>query len=352
MTPERVLPQWDGELTSVRYDEDTNAWFVIAVHSTRLGPASGGTRAMVYPRLEDAIADARRLAGAMTMKMAVTGLPMGGGKSVIALPAPRAQLSDATWQRILEIHAANLTLFGGSYTTGPDIGTSSRDMDVLRGLTPHVFGRSPEAGGPGSSADATALGVFAAIEASVEEAGLPGLTGLRVLVQGLGAVGAIVAELAADAGAQLIVADIDDTRCEVFARRRGAAIVPIEAVTKTECDVLVPCATGGLIDAIVASTVPCRIIAGAANNLIAEPEAAQILRDRGIVLAPDYVANAGGAVHLVGREVLGWSAEQVTTRTLKIKDSLTEIFADSRTNNITSVEAAERAAQRTLAAAR
>jgi leucine dehydrogenase len=344
-----VLPRWDGELTSVRYDEETGAWFVIAVHSTKLGPASGGTRAMVYPRLDDAIADAQRLAGAMTMKMAVTGLPMGGGKSVIALPVQRAELSDATWRRILEIHAANLALFHGSYTTGPDIGTNSRDMDVIRAITPHVFGCSAEIGGPGSSAGATALGVYAAVEAGVEEAGLSGVAGLRVLIQGLGAVGAIVADLAADAGAKLLVADIEESRCKAVAERHGAAIVPIDAVTTTACDVLVPCATGGLIDAAVASTVQCSVIAGAANNLLVEPDVARILRDRGIVLAPDYVANAGGAVHLVGREVLGWTPEQVTARTLKIRDTLADIFTDARVHDITSVEAAGRAARRALA---
>jgi leucine dehydrogenase len=347
-----TLPEWDGELTSVRHDARTGAWFVIAVHSTTLGPASGGTRAMVYPELGDAVADARRLARAMTMKMAVAGLPMGGGKSVIALPAPRAELDDATWQRILEIHAANLELLGGSYTTGPDIGTGSADMDVLRSRTAHVLGRSAQTGGPGSSADATALGVLAAIEASVEEAGLDDVSGLRVLVQGLGAVGAGVADLAAEAGAKLVVTDVDGARCARAAERHAADVVAPAAVTTTACDVLVPCATGGLIDSAVAATVPCSVIAGAANNQLADAGAARVLRDRGIVLAPDYVANAGGAVHLVGREVLGWTAEQVSVRTLRIGDTLRGIFEDARVNGITSVEAAERAALRALAAGR
>ena len=149
MDIETVLPSWDGELCSVRFDQETGAWFVIAVHSTRLGPASGGTRAMVYPSVGDAVADATRLAAAMTTKMAVAGLPMGGGKSVIALPAPRAALDGARWRRILQINAANVHKFGGTYTTGPDIGTSSADMDILRETTPFAFGRSAATGGPG-----------------------------------------------------------------------------------------------------------------------------------------------------------------------------------------------------------
>lgn len=340
-----ALPEWDGELTSVRYDRGTGAWFVIGVHSTRLGPASGGTRAMVYPSPGDAVADARRLAGAMTLKMAVAGLPMGGGKSVIALPAPRAELGEATWRRIIEVHAANLELLGGNYTTGPDVGTCSADMDVLAGLTPHVFGRSVAAGGPGSSGPMTALGVFAAIRAGAAEAGFDGVDGLRVLVQGLGAV---VARLAADAGAKLIVTDVDPARCAAAADELGAEVVDTGAVTTRECDVLVPCATGGLITAEVAATLPTAVVAGAANNLLADPYAAEVLRRRGIVHAPDFVANAGGAIHLVGREVLGWSADAVADRTRAIGDTLTGVFADARTHGTTTVTAAQDLAARTL----
>ena len=273
MDIETVLPSWDGELCSVRFDRETGAWFVIAVHSTRLGPASGGTRAMVYPSVGDAVADATRLAAAMTTKMAVAGLPMGGGKSVIVLPAPRAALGDDRWRRILRIHAENVQKLGGTYTTGPDIGTSSADMDVLRETTPFAFGRSAATGGPGSGAPATALGVFTAVRAAVAEAGLGdgngGVAGLRLLVQGLGAVGARVAELAAEAGADLLVADVDPERCAAAAAR-GARVVSPAEVTRTRCDVLVPCATGGLIDARVARTLPCAVVAGAANNQLAD----------------------------------------------------------------------------------
>ncbi|MBN9737053.1 MULTISPECIES: Glu/Leu/Phe/Val dehydrogenase family protein [unclassified Pseudonocardia] len=342
-----ALPEWDGELTSVRHDPETGAWFVIGVHSTRLGPASGGTRAMVYADVDAAVADARRLAGAMTLKMAAAGLPMGGGKSVIALPAPRASLGDAAWRRILELHAANLNLLGGNYTTGPDVGTGSADMDTLRALTPHAFGRSVAAGGPGSSAPTTALGVFAAVTAAVDEAGLDGLDGLRVLVQGLGAVGADVARLAADAGAKLIVTDVDPDRCAAAADAFGAEVIGTADVLTRECDVLVPCATGGLLSTATAATVPCAVVAGAANNLLADDGAAEVLRRRGITYAPDFVANAGGAIHLVGREVLGWGAERVAERTRAIGDTLAAVFADARELGVTTVAAAERVAART-----
>jgi leucine dehydrogenase len=350
MDIESVLPAWDGELCSVRFDPETGAWFVIAVHSTRLGPASGGTRAMVYPSVGDAVADATRLAAAMTTKMAVAGLPMGGGKSVIALPAPRPALGSARWRRILQLHAANVQELRGTYTTGPDIGTDSADMDVLRETTPFAFGRSTARGGPGSGAPTTALGVFAAVRAAVAEAGLGdgGVAGLRVLVQGLGAVGVRVAELAAEAGAELLVADVDQERCAAAAAG-GARVVSPTEVTRTGCDVLVPCATGGLIDVRVARALPCAVVAGAANNQLAEAEAALVLARRGIVYAPDFVANAGGAIHLVGREVLGWSEDQVTRRTLQIGQTLRRLFADARTYGITPEHAAHDLAARRLA---
>ena len=166
-------------------------------------------------------------------------------------------------------------------------------------------------------------------------------------MQGLGAVGARVAELAAEAGAELLVADVDPKRCRAAAAR-GARVVSPAEVTRTRCDVLVPCATGGLIDARVARTLPCAVVAGAANNQLADADAARVLTRRGIVYAPDFVANAGGAIHLVGREVLGWTEDQVTRRTLQIGQTLRRVFADARTYGITTEQAAHDLAARRL----
>ena len=340
MNSDIVLEPWAGELTAVRYDEETGAHFVIAIHSTHVGPAAGGTRAMVYPDVTAAAADARRLAEAMTLKMAVTGLPMGGGKSVIALPAPRHELAQAMWQRVLDQHAENLRLLRGSYWTGPDVGTTSDDMDALGRGTDFVFGRSAQAGGPGSSAEETAVGVFAAVRAAACEAGFADLRGRRVLIQGLGAVGSRVAEFTLDAGASLAVADVDPQRSAPFAAK-GAEQVATDAVTSTECDILVPCATGGLVTSAVAETIPCAVIAGAANNVLGDKHAARVLQRRGVVYAPDFVANAGGAIHLVGREVLGWSEQEVHSRSLEIGRTLETIFKEARAGDL-STEAAAR----------
>lgn len=338
---------WQGELTCIRHDQDSGAWFVIALDSTRRGPAAGGTRAMTYPSLGDAVADASQLASAMTLKMAITDLPMGGGKSVLVLPRPRAELDEATWRRILELHAANLESLGGSYVTGPDVGTSSRDMDLLGRSTAHVFGRSLDAGGAGSSAEMTAHGVFAAIKAATTEAGRPDLPGQRVLVQGLGAVGARVADLVAAQGAELLVTDVDPARCTSF-QDLGAHVVAPDQATSTACDVFVPCATGGVIDITIARSLPAAVVAGAANNVLTERAAAAVLGQRGVVYAPDFVANAGGAVHLVGREVLGWSAETVQRRTAQLGDTLHKIFSDARARDVTTDQAARDLARERL----
>lgn len=339
MHVEQPLEEWDGELSCVRHDRQTGAWLVVAVHSTLLGPAAGGTRAMQYSSPGQAVADATRLAAAMTLKMAVAGLPMGGGKSVIALPPTKVAVDGVSWHRLLDLHAATLERLGGTYWTGPDVGTGSSDMDVLRRTTRYAFGASPAFGGPGSSAPATAAGVFAAIRAASAEAGFDGLDGRRVLVQGMGAVGSRVGELVADAGAELLVTDIDPARCR-SAADRGAQFVEAACATRTVCDILVPCATGGVVDAAAARTVPCAVIAGAANNPLVGDETVAILADRGIVYAPDFVANAGGAIHLVGREVLGWTAEQVHDRTAAIGATLQTVFAAARDRGITSEQAA------------
>jgi leucine dehydrogenase len=339
---------WDGELTTVRYDRESDAWFLIGVHSTALGPAAGGTRAMEYDSLDAAATDVTKLASAMTLKMSVAGLPMGGGKSVIALPAPRREIAPETWSRILSIHAQNLNKLGGNYWTGPDVNTSSADMDTLGDTTKFVFGRSTEKGGSGSSADNTAVGVYYSLLATAEAAGLgSSLRGHRVLVQGLGAVGNRLAELVRDDGAELIVSDVDASRVSAWADS-GADVVPTESVTATPCDLFAPCATGGIIDEAIAERIPCTAIAGAANNPLTSPAVADVLAERGIVYAPDFVSNGGGAIHLVGYEVLGWPEETVDARIRGIGDTLREVYQEAKDRGVSTEQAARSLAHRRI----
>lgn len=343
--------RWDGELTLIRHDSLTGTSFVIRVDSLQLGQAAGGTRAAQYESFADAVDEAGRLAAAMTLKMAVSNLPMGGGKSVIALPAPRRSLDEATWHRILALHAENIDKLNGTYWTGPDVNTTAADMDILNRTTEFVFGRSIERGGAGSSADNTAAGVFEAMKATAHHCGLGDLAGRTVLVQGLGAVGGRVATLAAEAGAVLVVCDVVPERLE-WARQCGWSVVPREAAVSTPCDIFSPCALGGVIDRTIAAQLPATAVVGAANNILADESAGAILRERGIAYAPDFVANAGGAFHLVGHEVLGWSDETVAGRTKGIGDTLAQVFSISEANGISTDSAARILARQRAEAAR
>jgi len=338
---------WDGELTVTRHDRETGVSFIIRLDSTRLGPAAGGTRAAQYASLGEALDDAGRLAGAMTLKMAVSNLPMGGGKSVIALPAPRNEIDQGTWKRILTLHAENIDTLAGNYWTGPDVNTNSSDMDVLNDTTEFVFGRSAARGGAGSSASNTSLGVFEAMKATAMHRGLGTLDGLTVLVQGLGAVGGGLAVLASQAGARLLVSDTDPERL-AWARQLGHAVVGNDDVLTTPCDIFAPCAMGGVLDSAVARELPASAVVGAANNVLADDEAGEILHKRDVLYAPDFVANAGGAFHLVGREVLGWSEETVGARTRRIGDTLAEVYSLAESEDIDTDRAARILARRRI----
>jgi leucine dehydrogenase len=341
--------RWDGEMTMTRHDPETGASFVIRVDTTRLGQAAGGTRAAQYPSLAEALEDAGKLAEAMTLKMAVSGLPMGGGKSVIALPAPRHEIDPLAWRRILQLHAENIDRLNGTYWTGPDVNTDSNDMDVLNETTEFVFGGSADRGGAGSSAANTALGVFEAMKATAAHAGLGALDGLTILIQGLGAVGGQLATFASKAGARLLVCDTDLQRL-AWARQFGCAAVGPEDVFTTPCDIFAPCAMGGVLDSATAAWLPASAVVGAANNILADERAAAILRDRGLLYAPDFVTNVGGAFHLVGREVLGWGDDTVAQHTSRIGDTLIEVFRISEDGDITTDAAARILADRRMKA--
>lgn len=349
---EKLLSEmWDGDYFVVRREPISGAVLIVAVHSTALGPAAGGTRAMTYGSFEDAAGDAARLARAMTFKMAMAGLPMGGGKSVIWLHSPRAETGEADWQRILALHAGTLETLQGQYWTGPDVNTSSADMDVLRRTTRYAFGASPAMGGSGSSAHDTAVGVFVGIGATLEAAGLGrSVAGRRILVQGAGAVGHDLAEQCLAAGAEVLVADLDPARLADLAAA-GAEVVDAERVPLVPCDVYAPCATGGTVTVEVAERLECRAVAGAANNPLADEAAADVLAARGILYAPDYVINAGGAVHLIGHEVLGWTDAEVAAHLEEIGRTLDTVFARAaRSGASTDATARSLATERMVAA--
>jgi leucine dehydrogenase len=344
-----LLEGWDGEEVAVRFDRDLATWMLVCVHSTRLGPACGGTRMKSYAEPGDALRDGLRLSGAMTAKNAVAGLPLGGGKAVLAVP----EVPQGDRRRELFLRYGDLVRsLGGTYVTACDMNTSERDMNVVGERCPYVFGRSVANGGSGSSAPATAAGVFHGIRASVAHAfGSPDLEGRTVLVQGVGSVGRILARQLGQAGARVSVSDVDRARAIEAAEALGAENVAAEDAFRTRCDVFSPNATGGILSSETIPELRCRIVAGAANNQLARPEDAELFGPLGILYAPDYVINAGGIIHLASLELFGEDEAQRDERLLGIGEALTEVFEAAAAESLSTGAAAELIVERRLATA-
>lgn len=349
---DELLAAWDGEEVVVHRDQPTDSWMLIGVHSTVLGPAMGGTRMTSYPRPGDALDDVLRLSDAMTWKQALADVPFGGGKAVVAVrDVPRRGSPER--RALLLRYAELIDSLHGTYVTAADMNTGEEDMNTIGERTTHVLGRSRGRGGSGDPGAATALGVFHGIEATIRHVdGTDDLTGRRVLVQGLGSVGSKLAEHLRDAGATLLVADVDATRAERIAGELGATPVPPQEVVATACDVLAPCATGRVLTETTIRHLRCRIVAGAANNQLGVPADGERLRDAGIVYAPDFVINAGGVIHLAGYERLGWDDATMAKRLEAIGDTLEDVYESAARDGISTAAAADRMARARVEAAR
>ncbi len=260
---------------------------LMAIHDTRLGPAFGGIRRWVYESPAQALADAQRLASNMTLKCAIAGIPGGGGKSVIM---QHPGLDREAAYRCLAQH---VQLMGGRYFTGPDVGTSAEDLQVMARHT--AFVASPQT--VGNLAQPTAVGVFAGVQAVAQRLGFGDLQGMKVVVQGLGEVGARLAQMLATAGAQLYLADLHPDRAAQLASKLGGQEVAADEVLAIPCDIFAPCALGGVIQQGKVQQLQARAIAGSANNVLASPAAGEELFQRGILYAPDFVINAGALVY-------------------------------------------------------
>ncbi len=298
---------------------------IVAVHDTRLGPALGGCRFIHYDTEEEALIDALRLARGMTYKAALAGIAHGGGKAVLV--RPRGQFDRAALFRAFGRFVDDL---GGHYITAEDSGTGIEDMEIVRSVTKHVTGVKPERGGSGDPSPFTALGVRRGIEACVKLVlGKDDLSGVRVAVQGIGHVGYHLCRELAALGAELVVADIDPLKAERAEREFGARVVPLDDIYAVECDVFAPCALGSALNDATIPRLRCRIVAGAANNQLAEPRHGGDLMQRGILYAPDYAINAGGLIN-VAEEVVGYDEARATERTMKIYDTIYEIAERAR----------------------
>ncbi|MEX0912225.1 MAG: Glu/Leu/Phe/Val dehydrogenase dimerization domain-containing protein [Gemmatimonadota bacterium] len=313
---------------------------IIAIHDTTLGPALGGTRFWNYDTHGEAVVDALRLARGMTYKASVAGLNLGGGKSVI-IGDPKTAYREA----IFRAHGRFIQSLGGRYITAEDVGTSVTDMDYVHMETEHVTGL------PGTSGDpspVTAYGTYRGIKAAAQAAwGSDALRDRTVAVQGLGNVGYYLCRHLAADHAKLIVTDIDALRVERIVDEFGAEAVAPDAIYGVEADIFAPCALGAVINDDTIPQLRVRVVAGAANNVLAEPRHGELLHRKEIVYAPDYVINAGGLINVYG-ELKGWSSEQAMRKAGEIYTTLRRLFELAQDEGIPTYRAADRIAERRI----
>jgi leucine dehydrogenase len=326
------------------HDPPTGLRAIVAIHSTALGPALGGTRFYPFATEEDALRDVLRLARGMTYKAAAAGLDLGGGKAVIIGDPKR----DKT-EELLRVYGRFIDSLGGRYITSEDVGTAREDMDVLRRETGWVTGVSKRLGGSGDPSPVTAWGVFQGLRACIEE-GLQtqSFDGLRVVVQGVGKVGFHLAKHLVEAGANVTVADVDVDAVGRAVRDLGVETTEPEKAHALECDVFAPCAMGGIIRDDTIPNLKCRIVAGSANNQLERPEHGDVLGNQGILYAPDFVLNSGGLIN-VADELQGYDRERAMARVEGIYRTLREVFRLARTEGISTRQAAETMAEERMA---
>jgi len=327
-------------------DEASGLRAYISVHSTRLGPSLGGMRLWPYATDDAALVDVLRLSRAMTYKSAVAGTGLGGGKSVV-IADPRDKSEE-----LFEAMGRFVEDFAGSYITAEDVNVGIPDLRSVLRTTSHVTGLSIEEGGGGNPREATALGCFLGINAALLEAtGSGDADGKTVAVQGLGSVGYALARHLVAEGSHIFVADVNREQVDRAVDQLGAAIVEPEDIYDVDCDVFAPCALGGVLNDDTIGRLRCAVIAGAANNqLLDEIRHGEMLRDRGIVYAPDYVINAGGVIN-ISCELRpgGYDADAALEELDAIPKTLAEVFARAREKGITTHAAAQELAEAALA---
>lgn len=297
---------------------------VISIHSTALGPAAGGCRIWSYNDQSELATDAMRLSEGMTYKNALAGLPFGGGKAVLQKPS---ELTDRS--QFLRAFGAQVERLGGHYVTAEDVGSSVRDMSIIRSVTCHAAGVEPLPGRAGGNPSPwTALGVFLSIEQAVKQVRKTNLEGLRVAVQGVGQVGSALARLLHEAGALLILADADGSAAEKLAAELDAIMVSPDEIARVRADVFAPCALGGILNAKSIPELRAQFVIGAANNQLATAYDGDELARRGIVYGPDYLVNAGGIIN-VSAEYLGETEKDVRSRISEIPLRLMQILEEA-----------------------
>ena len=340
---ETIEKHGEHEEVVVCYNKEAGLKAFIAIHNTALGPALGGTRMWTYKSDEDALVDALRLSKGMTYKAAASGLNLGGGKAVI-IGDPRTQKSESLFRAFGQY----VNSLNGRYITAEDVGTSVGDMEHIYAETPWVTGIPKEIGGSGDPSPFTAHGVLQGIKASVKtQLGADSLKGLRIAIQGLGNVGSHLAEYLKTEGASLIVADVDSVKTKLAEQKLGARVVGIEDILAVECDVLAPCALGAVFNDASIPKLHTKVIAGGANNQLAEQRHGGMLKEMGVLYAPDFVINAGGLMN-VFVELEGYSKERAMSHTFRIYDTLMQVFKIAKEKELPTHKAAEEIAEKRI----
>jgi leucine dehydrogenase len=327
------------------YDEATGLKAIVAIHNTVLGPALGGTRMWQYQSEAEALTDVLRLSRGMTYKAAVTGLNLGGGKAVIIGDA-KTQKSEALMRRFGKF----IDSLGGKYITAEDVGVSTKDMEYIAMETEHVTGLHESLGGGGDPSPVTAYGVYLGMKSSAKERfGNDSLANKKILVQGIGKVGFHLVEHLSGEGAKIYVNDISKDNIARALQLPNVEYVDADTMFDLDIDIYAPCALGGTINDNSLSRLKCSIIAGAANNqLLDEALHGQMVLQKGILLAPDFVINAGGLIN-VYLELEGYNRDRAYKRTEGIYDVTLEIFNAANAQNIPTVEAAKLVAEKRIA---
>ncbi|MEW2412159.1 amino acid dehydrogenase [Streptomyces sp. NPDC046866] len=331
-------------------DRATGLKAVIAIHSTALGPALGGTRFHAYASDEEAVLDALNLSRGMSYKNAMAGLGLGGGKAVI-IGDPEVVKTE----ELLLAYGRFVESLGGRYVTACDVGTYVADMDVVARETRWATGRSPENGGAGDSSVLTAFGVFQGMRASAQHLwGDPTLRGRKVGVAGVGKVGHYLVEHLLEDGAEVLITDVreESVRRILDKHPQVTAVADTDALIRAESvgglDIYAPCALGGALNDDTVPALTAQIVCGAANNQLAHPGIEKDLADRGILYAPDYVVNAGGVIQ-VADELHGFDFDRCKAKATKIFDTTLEIFARAKADGIPPAAAADRIAEQRMA---
>ncbi len=341
-----LMEEWDGHAVLQRYDRPTGTWIFIALHDPSRGMMVGGCRMKVYPSPEDGLLDAMRLGRGMTHKWAAIDVEFGGGKTVLAIPH---EMHGAEREGLLRRLGTLLNTLGGRYGTGVDLGTTPDDMDIVKQVSRWVFAGDPSRGGHADPGPYTALGVFSCIKVGARHAfGTDDLAGRTVLIQGAGGVGTPLAALLDEAGASLLVSDIDPDRSAALAKAHGGQVVANDDVYQTPCDIFAPCAIGGILNTRTIPGLACRVVAGSANNQLERDEDADLLHQRGILYCPDYVANAGGAMAF-GLMHQGMVEEsEICRHIVGIGNSLREILDEARSSDSSPLHASARRVEERL----